>query len=119
VPNLAPQMRTVFSSIARKTGSNSPGELLMTLSISDVAVCCSSDSLSSRVRCCSASKRRTFSMAMTAWSAKVCANSICLSVNGSGLFLERKITPTTFPSRNSGTPSATRKPPIFCASCRV
>ena len=29
------------------------------------------DSASSRVRCCAASNRRTFSMAMTAWSAKV------------------------------------------------
>ena len=44
----------------------------MTLSTSDVAVCCSSASLSSRVRCCSASNSRTFSIAITAWSAKVC-----------------------------------------------
>ena len=38
----------------------------MTCNTSDVAVCCSSDSVSSRVRCCSASNNRTFSMAMTA-----------------------------------------------------
>ena len=38
----------------------------MTWSTSDVAVCCSSDSVSSRVRCCSASNNRTFSMAMAA-----------------------------------------------------
>src|SRR5262249_39384526 len=43
----------------------------MTSSTLEVAVCCSSDSLSSRVRCCSASNSRTFSMAITAWSAKV------------------------------------------------
>ena len=39
-------------------------------------------SVRSRVRCCSASNSRTFSMAMTAWSAKVVTNSIWLSVNG-------------------------------------
>ena len=54
----------------------------MTLSTSAVAVCCSSDSVSSRVRCCSASNSRTFSIAITAWSAKVVTSSICLSVNG-------------------------------------
>ena len=54
----------------------------MTCSTSDVAVCCSSDSVSSRVRCCSASNSRTFSMAITAWSAKVVTSSICLSVKG-------------------------------------
>ena len=44
MPNLASQMRTAFSSMAWNTGSSSPGELEMTLSTSDVAVCCSSDS---------------------------------------------------------------------------
>ena len=39
----------------------------MTLSTSAVAVCCCSDSESSRVRCCSASNSRVFSMAITAW----------------------------------------------------
>ena len=38
----------------------------MTRSTSDVAVCCSNDSVSSRVRCCSASNSRTFSIAITA-----------------------------------------------------
>ena len=76
MPNLASQMRVAFSNIAWNTGSSSPGELDMTLSTSDVAVCCSQrlvrSSLSSRV----------FSMAMTAWAAKFCTSSICLSVNG-------------------------------------
>ena len=51
LPNLASQIRTAFCSIAWKTGSSSPGEELMTLSTSDVAVCRSSEprnSLSSR-----------------------------------------------------------------------
>ena len=48
-PKLAPHRRVAFSSIARNTGSSAAGELEMTLSISEVAVCCSSASLSSRV----------------------------------------------------------------------
>ena len=35
-----------------------------------------------RVRACSSENSRTFSIAITAWSAKVCTSSICLSVNG-------------------------------------
>ena len=76
----------------------------MTCSTSDVAVCCSSDSVSSRVRCCSASNSRTFSIAMTAWSAKV-GNQI-------DLLLARTVAPrhggpamapSARPSRMSGT----------------
>ena len=51
----------------------SVGELAMTPRISLVAVCCSKDSLSSL-------NNRTFSIAITAWSAKVVTRSICLSV---------------------------------------
>ncbi len=65
-PNLASQIRTAFASMAWNTGSSSPGELEMTRSTSEVAVCCSNDSVSSRVRCCSASNSRTFSIAITA-----------------------------------------------------
>ena len=43
----------------------------MTPSTSEVAVCCSSASVSSRVRACTSSNSRTFSIAITAWSAKV------------------------------------------------
>ena len=53
----------------------------MTSSTFDVAVCCSSDSVSSRVRCCSFNSR-AFSIAITAWSAKIVTSSICLSLNG-------------------------------------
>ena len=35
-----------------------------------------------RVRACTSSNSRTFSIAITAWSAKVVTSSICLSVNG-------------------------------------
>ena len=39
MPNLASQMRAAFSSMAWNTGSRSPGELEMTCSTSEVAVC--------------------------------------------------------------------------------
>ena len=55
--------------------SRSPGELLMTLSTSAVAVCCRRLSLSSL-------SRRVFSMAMTAWLAKLVSSATCLSVKG-------------------------------------
>ena len=48
MPKLASQMRIAFSSMAWNTGSSSPGELEMTFSTSEVAVCCSSASESSR-----------------------------------------------------------------------
>ena len=72
--------RVAFSSIALNTGSSSPGELEMTWRTSEVAVCCSKASESSRVRACTSSNSRTFSIAITAWSAKVVTSSICLSV---------------------------------------
>ena len=57
-------------------------ERLITLSTSAVAVCCWSDSDKSRVRACTSSNRRAFSMAITAWSAKVSSSLICAGVNG-------------------------------------
>ena len=57
---------TAFSAIVSNTACKLEAELLITLRISAVAVCCSSDSLSSRVRAWAASNRRTFSIAITA-----------------------------------------------------
>ena len=54
----------------------------MTRRISLVAVCCSRVSVRSRLRVSSSLNRRTFSMAMTAWSAKVWRSSTWLSVKG-------------------------------------
>ena len=68
--------------IVSKTGWTSVGELAMTRRISPVAVCCSSASVSSRLRASSSSNSRAFSMAMTAWSANVFRRAICLSVKG-------------------------------------
>jgi hypothetical protein len=47
--------------MALNTGSSSPGELLMTLSTSEVAVCCSKD-------CFSSLSSLVFSIATTAWA---------------------------------------------------
>ena len=63
-------MRVAFSKTASNTGLNSPGELEITLSTSDVAVCCSSDLVRSSVRWRSSLSSRVFSMAITAWAAK-------------------------------------------------
>ena len=54
------------------------------------------------------SNSRTFSIAMTAWSANVVTNSICLSVNGRGSRRCSVNTPTIAPSLISGTPSPLR-----------
>ena len=88
----------------------------MIWSTSDVAVCCSSDSDSSRVRCCSASNSRVFSMAITAWSAKVSTSLICFSVNGRTSARYRLKMPTGIPSRRSGTPRMVRKLPSLAVS---
>src|SRR6202008_1028843 len=82
----------------------------MTLSTSLVAVWYSSDSSRSRVRACNSPSSRAFSIAMTAWSAKVRTNSTCRSVNGSTRVRARVITPVTAPSRRSGPASMVGRP---------
>ena len=86
-----------------------PASCEMTSSTSEVAVCCSSASVSSRVRACTSSNSRTFSIAITAWSAKVVTSSICLSVNGRTALRCKTMTPIGVPSRSSGTPSSGAK----------
>ena len=61
--------RWQLSRILSNTGAVSATELLMTCSTSAVAVCCSSAS-------CVSLNSRTFSIAITAWSAKVCSSAI-------------------------------------------
>jgi hypothetical protein len=83
---LSPRTRTMFALFARQSRAadsvsvlstlcRSKVERLMTLSTSAVPVCRYNDSLSSRVRACTSSNSRAFSMAMTAWSAKVLSSS--------------------------------------------
>jgi hypothetical protein len=59
-PNAASQMRVALSRIVLNTGFSSPGELEITCNTSEIAVCCSSASDSSRLQassCCSRSAR--------------------------------------------------------------
>ena len=74
---------------------------------------------SSRVRASTSSNSRTFSMAITAWSAKVVTSSICLSVKGSTLRRVKHDDADGTPSRSSGTPSMVRKSPISGISVKV
>ena len=73
-------------------------ELAMTPRISLVAVCCSNDSLSSGTD-------RTFSIAITAWSAKVSRSLICLSGRNGSQCVDITIAPRATPSRSNGAPS--------------
>ena len=67
--------RLALLAIASNTGCTSDGELAITFRISAVAVCRSSAS-------CVSLNSRAFSMAMTAWSAKVWSSSTCFSSKG-------------------------------------
>src|ERR1700726_973725 len=79
----ASQRRAADSTRVSSTVCRSKVERLMTLSTSAVAVCCWSDSRSSL-------RRRTFSMAMTAWFAKFetknsdCADELLLLEHRNG-----------------------------------
>ena len=73
------ELARALCTMVSKTGWTSVGELEMTRRISLVAVCCSRASVSSRLRASSSVNRRTFSMAMTAWSAKIWSSSISRS----------------------------------------
>ena len=75
--SVAPHTRAAFSATASMTGWRSVGELADDPQDLAVAVCCSRASVSSRFRASSSLKSRTFSMAITAWSAKVSSSAIC------------------------------------------
>ena len=85
---------------ASSTGWMSVGELAMTPRISLVAVCCSNASQS--VAFLSSLNSRTFSIAITAWSAKVSRSAICLSVNGRTSVRRMRNEADGRPSRSSG-----------------
>ena len=57
--------------------------------------------------------KRTFSIAMTAWSAKVLRSAICLSENGRTSNRRMRITPMATSSRSSGTASNVRLSPTL------
>jgi hypothetical protein len=87
-----------------KTGLTSVGEPEITLRMSLVAVCCSRVSVRSWLRASSSVNRPTFSMAMTAWSAKVFTSSIWVAVKGLTSRRPHPITPIGTPLRTIGMP---------------
>src|SRR5262245_19192474 len=98
------QSRAAVAATTSKTGWISVGEPAMTPRISLVAVCCSNDSFNSL-------NNRTFSMAITAWSAKVSSSLICAGVKGAHLGATRAQRSNEFPlltkrSRQEGGVSA-------------
>ena len=101
--------RWQLSRILSNTGAASATELLMTLRISAEAVCRSS---ASRVSLNS----RTFSMAITAWSAKVRSRSACSGENGPGSTRVTLMAPANCPSRTIGTLSIARNPRLRATS---
>ena len=103
LPNFAPHMRVAFASKTSNTGVRSPGEPEMTFSTSLVAVCCSSASLRSSVRWRSSFSSRVFSMAITAWAAKVLRIACCLTDNGPGATRATLSAPIAMPSLIIGT----------------
>ena len=109
-PKTPSQSRTALWAIASKTGCTFVGELLRTERISLVAVCCFSASVSWRLRSCSSLNNLKFSMAITAWSAKVFRRAICFSVNGRTSVRRIMIPPMATPSRNKGVASTLRAP---------
>ena len=82
--------------MASNTGWTSEGEAEITFSTSAVVVCRSRASFVSL-------NRRTFSMAITAWAAKVWSSSTWRGANGPGSVRVTLIIPIGTPSRSIGT----------------
>ncbi len=99
--NRPSQIRAALRTIVSNTGWRSLCELLMTPRISAVAVWRSSASLVSL-------NRRTFSIAITAWLAKVLSRSTSRSANAPGSVRVTVIAPTISRSRSIGTLSRAR-----------
>ena len=70
-PAAPQQARRALGDRVRAPRCRSVGDAAMTRSTSPVAVCCSRASVSVRLLSCSSANRRAFSIAITAWSAKV------------------------------------------------
>jgi hypothetical protein len=101
--------RLELCAIASSTGCTSVGEPLITRRISLVAVCRSSASWVSL-------NKRAFSIAMTAWSAKVCSSATSLSENRPGSARQTATPPMTSPLRIIGTATELRQPPSSAAA---
>ncbi len=113
----ASHSRTAFSASVSNTGWRSNVDRPITLRSSLVAVCCSSATRSSLLRAFSSVNRRTFSSAMTAWSANVCSSVICLSVKGRTSPRQTVSAPMGSPSRKMGTVRMDRSAMVSRSGC--
>ena len=96
------------AALKSRPADDSPGELEITPSTSDVAVC-------APVIVTSFSNR-AFSIAMTARAAKFLSNSICFSPKGRTSCRYTRIAPISVSSLSIGTPTIDRAPANFAAS---
>ena len=104
------QSRSAACAIVANTGSTVVGERLITRRISLVAVCWSNASVRSWLRASSAVNSRTFSIAITAWSANVFSRAIWRSGNAPGRACDIAMAPTGTLSRRIGTATMLRNP---------
>src|SRR5262249_25377826 len=109
-PFVAPESFTAFARRVSNTGWSSVGEDAITRRTSPVAVCCSNASVRSRFRTCSSWNNRTFSIAMTAWSAKILRSAICFSVKGRTSVRRITMAPIGSPLHSSGVARKGRMP---------
>jgi hypothetical protein len=100
-PFSALHSRVAFSISVSSTGSRSKVVRLIALSTSAVAVCCSSASFVSL-------NRRTFWIAIAAWSPKVRSRAISRSLNGRTSVRRSRIVPKGLPSRKRGVTTTVR-----------
>ena len=107
--NVAPVRCAARSATASSTGCTSVGEAEVTRRISLIAVCCSSASFVWL-------KRRTFSIAIAAWSAKVLTRSTFSAANARASIRHSWIAPMARSSRMRGTASAVWWPTRRCSS---
>ncbi len=108
-PPSRPDSSTARATMVVSTVSRSSDELTARPT-SPSALSCSTDRVRSPVRASSSFNSRAFSMAMTAWSAKVWTSAIWESENGPGARRWRESTPIGSPPRMMGTESWQRKP---------
>ena len=83
-----------------------------------MAVCCSNASVSWRLRSCNSLNSRTFSMAITAWSAKVFSKRDLLVRERAYFHSTNHNTPIATPSRNNGMARIVRVAEACCDALR-
>ena len=111
-----PQTFAALSTMASSTGCTSVGERLMMLEHFGRRRLMLQRLAHSRCALASSLNSRTFSMAMTAWSAKVLSSAICLSVEGLNFRAANINNPIGTSLRSSGVARTVRLPVRFWIS---